>query len=48
MSGSAELPIHKRIQGYCECGHSADAHGSNGYVCAACKCKKFRAREEAK
>lgn len=48
MSGSAELPLHKRITGYCVCGHSAEAHGSNGFICCACPCKKFEPREEPK
>jgi hypothetical protein len=46
MSGSAELPIHKRLLGYCICGHSADAHGSNGIICAVCICMKFERKEE--
>lgn len=46
MSGMAELPIHKRLTGYCVCGHSADAHGSNGIICAVCICKKFERKEE--
>jgi hypothetical protein len=41
MSGAAELPVFKKLVGYCECGHTADAHGSNGFICAACHCKKF-------
>lgn len=31
---------------YCECGHSVEAHGSKGMMCAGCKCKQF-VREEA-
>jgi hypothetical protein len=45
MSGAAELPIHQQLFGYCECGHSAEAHGSNGFICAGCSCKKFKAVE---
>lgn len=29
-------------EGKCLCGHSGAAHGSNGLICAACECKKFR------
>lgn len=24
-----------------ECGHSISAHGSNGMMCCACRCKQF-------
>jgi hypothetical protein len=41
MSGSAELPLHTKLAGKCICGHSAEAHGSNGFICCACDCKKF-------
>lgn len=25
----------------CVCGHTLATHGSNGFICCACKCKKF-------
>lgn len=45
MSGMAELPIHQQLEGYCACGHSAAAHGSNGFICAVCPCRKFKSSE---
>jgi acetone carboxylase gamma subunit len=25
----------------CACGHTIEAHGSNGMICAACHCRRF-------
>ena len=43
MSEEAPYRIANHPDGFCVCGHSAAAHGSNGYICAACDCLKFRA-----
>jgi hypothetical protein len=33
--------ISNSREGYCTCGHTGAAHGSNGFICCACDCKKF-------
>lgn len=42
MSGMSEIPIHEKLTGNCQtCGHDAECHGSNGYICCRCPCKRF-------
>lgn len=32
----------------CECGHSVEAHGSSGKICAGCReCKQFKEKDIA-
>lgn len=39
--------ISLTAEGKCECGHTGAAHGSNGYICCVCGCKRFVLRTSA-
>lgn len=34
--------INSTLEGMCVCGHSGAAHGSNGFICCVCRCKRFQ------